>query len=70
MHVFGFDERHYAEARLPVAVLGISCPAPDVWIPENHTSWENLEVVPKILKSKTFAVQAYGSVNCDEAESW
>ena len=66
MHVFGFDERYYAEAFLDLTIFRINCEAPSLWIPNNQTSFIKWDAVPMIWKSKTFQVVAKASIICNE----
>jgi hypothetical protein len=65
MHVFGFDERNYAEAFLDLTIFRLPCNAPMVWIPENQTSFLKWDKVPMIWKSKGFQTAAKASVECN-----
>lgn len=65
VHVYGFDERYYAEALLDILVFRMSCDMPQVWIPDNQTSFLKLDAVPTIWKSKSFSKQAMSSINCN-----
>ena len=64
-HVFGFDERNYAEAMLDLTIFKLQCNAPFVYLPENQTSFLNWDKVPMIWKSKSFQVAAKASVECN-----
>ena len=50
MHVYAFDERHYAEAILDLTIFRLPCNAPSVYLPKNHTSFVNAEQIPKVTK--------------------
>ena len=65
MHVFGFDERNYAEAILDLTIFKLDCQAPMVFIPENQTSFLNWDKIPMVWKSKNFQVAAKASVECN-----
>ncbi len=65
MHAYGFDERDYAEAVLPITIMGFPCKVPLVWIPDNHTTWDQLEAVPTIYRSKSFLKQAETVLECN-----
>ena len=66
MHVFGFDERNYAESILDLTIFRLPCHAPHVWLPENQTSYLHWDKIPMIWKSKSFQVAAKASVDCNE----
>ena len=65
MHVYGFDERHYAEALLDLTIFRLPCNAPSVYLPKNHTSFLNAEQIPKVWKSKSFQTPSKASVECN-----
>ena len=65
MHVYGFDERNYAEAILDLTIFKLDCNAPSVFIPENTTSFLHWDKIPMIWKSKTFQIAAKASVECN-----
>ena len=65
MHVYGFDERYYSEALLDLTIFRLPCNAPNVFLPKNHTSFANLEAIPKVWKSKSFQTPSKASVECN-----
>ena len=65
MHVFAFDERNYAEAFLDLTIFKMPCTAPNVFLPENHTSFLYPEKIPKNWRSKAFQVAAKAAIQCN-----
>ena len=65
MHVYGFDERNYAEAILDLTIFKLDCNAPSVFIPVNTTSFLYWDKIPMIWRSKTFQIAAKASVECN-----
>ena len=65
MHVFGFDERNYAETFLDLTIFRLPCNAPLVWIPDNQTSFLKWNAIPTVWKSKNFQVAARAVVECN-----
>lgn len=65
MHVFGFDERNYAESFLDLTIFRLPCNAPMVWIPNNQTSYLYWDKIPTVWKSKGFQTAAKASVECN-----
>ena len=65
MHVFGFDERNYAETHLDLTIFRLPCNAPMVWIPNNQTSYLYWDKIPTVWKSKGFQTAAKASVECN-----
>ena len=64
-HVYGFDERNYAEALMDLTIFKMDCMVPMVFIPDNQTSFLNWDKIPTIEKSKSFQVAAKASVECN-----
>lgn len=66
VHAYGFDHRNFAESYLDITVFRMYCSMPLVWIPDNHTSFERPETIPKIWRSKGFLKQAFSSIKCNK----
>ena len=65
MHVFGFDERNYAEAFLDLTIFRMPCTAPKVWLPKNQTSFLKWDAVPMVHRSKSYQVAAKAQIECN-----
>ena len=65
MHVFGFDERNYAEAFLDLTIFRMPCTSPRVWLPKNQTSFLKWDAVPMIHRSKQFQIAAKAHIECN-----
>ena len=63
--VTGFDERNYAEESLGVTIFKMPCKVPQVWLPENQTSWLRPEMIPKSIKSKPLQVASMSVLECN-----
>ena len=66
VHVYGYDERQYAENFLDILVFQLDCSMPFVWIPNNQTSYLKWEAIPRNWKSKPFQTQAISNVECSK----
>ncbi len=64
VHVYGFDERQYAEQFLDILVFKAECSMPLVWIPINQTSYIKWDQIPTVMRSKGFQTQGLSDVVC------
>lgn len=65
MHVYGFDERNYAETFLDLTIFRLPCTSPHVYLPKNQTSFLQWEKIPTVHRSKPFQVPAKAKIECN-----
>jgi hypothetical protein len=65
VHVYGFDERQYAEAVSTILIFKMDCTMPTAWIPGNQTSYLKWLQIPSVMRSKGFQQQAISEVECE-----
>ncbi|XP_059084074.1 uncharacterized protein LOC131881274 [Tigriopus californicus] len=66
VHAYGFDHRNYAESKLDITVFKMDCSMPQIWITDNHTTFDRPEIIPKVWRSKGFLKQAISSIKCNK----
>ena len=64
--VSGFDERGFAEEKLGVTIFRMPCKVPQVWLPENCTSWLREDRIPKNIQSKPYQVASMSILECNQ----